>query len=181
MWFHHFIYTFIDAFSTHLCALSLTSLFCVFFQRSHLVKPWRQYSTTYASVYSWPWPRPNRPCERIAVIACICSKSICKYSFSPRDTICFGHHAPPLLSTFNLQTENIAKWKHTAFNFMLFNSYSRLSLTCYYWKRRTLNMVWLQANSDRIYDKNQSNYKERKGKHVEIYSILLIDSDGLWR
>lgn len=83
----------------------LTSFPWIFFQRSHFTKPGRQYSTTYASVYSWPWPLPNRPCVRIAVNTCICSKSICRYSLRPRETICFGHQAPPLLSIFNLKRE----------------------------------------------------------------------------
>lgn len=72
----------------------------MFFQRSHLLNPGRQYSNMYASVNSWPWPLPKRPCVRTAVITWLDSRSICKYSWRLRDTMCFGHQAPPLLSTF---------------------------------------------------------------------------------
>lgn len=94
-----------------------TSLPWIFFQRSHLAKPGRQYSTTYASVYSWPWPLPNLPWVRSAVITCICNKSICKYSLRPRETMCFGHQAPPLLSIFNLISLRERKKQILWFNF----------------------------------------------------------------
>lgn len=105
----------------------LTSFPCMFRQRFHLLpKLGRQYSTTNASVNSCPWPRPKRPCVLIDVTACNDSKSSCRYSLRLRETMCLGHHAPPLLSIRNLETER----ENDLCEFESFNKYLKIIFYC---------------------------------------------------
>lgn len=134
--------------------LLLTSLPCMVFQRSHFSKPGRQYSSTYASVYSWPCPLPKRPCVRIAVMTCTCSKSICKYSLRPRETICFGHQAPPLLSTFSLQAK-----KKAMINFKTKVNESKMKIRYAHLKTKKKNKNDLYAYPAYAFDWLKSRFK----------------------